>query len=745
MRLVLTALLALCAPAALADSAPADVAAAVLVIDGRADESAWQQAQVLRNFQRTQPYTLDAATVVTEARLLSTPQGIAFAFRCEQPADVPRIKPYTPRDRIRNADRVNVMIDFDADGKTAYNFTVSLSDSIEDAIITSENQFSTDWDADWQHAVQEDAAGWSVEILLPWTIATMRGSDTPTREVAVYVDRVAASRNERSALPPVFYGNAVFVSGFQRMTIPQYRAQILDIFPYVSALYDIKNPGSEFRAGADLFWKPSGDFQLTATINPDFGQVESDELVVNFDAIETFYSDKRPFFTENQALFELRSQPDGVLLYTRRVGAASDDGSGLAADIDAALKLNGTAGALKYGTFLAQEAGEAGRSFGAARLMYMLDDSHVGALLTSVDRPALDRRADVMANDWRWQIRPGLRLEGQLLLSQIDQQGSSSNGSGGVLRLDMTPRDTLQHSAVLTHLDDKLDFNDAGYMPRNNFNRALWETVYKRNNLPADSAVAAVTWHAIGIYRANDDGDSLGAYGYLTRNDEYRDGGVLFHELRLDAAGYDDQITRGNGKVRRAPRQWYFVEYSSPRRGNWQYQLGAWTFQEGVSGRAFQIESQISYSFSDRLSLDGEINPRWSRDWLIWLEGDRLASYRRTQWDTALNLNWFPRARHELRAKLQWFAVDAHDARAWRIGPGGHLRPDGSAENFSVNNFGVQLRYRYEIAPQSELYLVYSRGGYERRDRRDDSADLFADALSLRDADQVLAKIRYRF
>jgi hypothetical protein len=720
-------------------------AQAALRIDGRIDEEQWREAQVFRDFKRTQPYTLDAASVVTEARLLSTPEGIAFAFRCEQPDSIARVKPFTPRDRIRNADRVNVMIDFDADGKTAYNFTVSLSDSIEDAIITDENQFSTDWDADWQHAVQEDADGWSAEILLPWTIAGMRGSDTPTRDVAVYVDRVIAQRSERSAVPTAFYGNPVFVSAFQRVTIPQYRAQILDFFPYVSALYDLKHPGSEFRAGADLFWKPSGDFQLTATVNPDFGQVESDELVVNFDAIETYYSDKRPFFTENQALFDVRSAPDGVLLYTRRVGAASDDGSGRAADITAALKLNGTAGNVKYGAFLAEEDDEAGRRFAAGRLLYTFGESNIGALVTSVDRPALDRQAEVLANDWRWQIAPSLRLEGQLLLSQIDQSGVTSKDSGGVLRLTATPSENLQHTAILTHLGDALDFNDAGYMPRNNFNRAYWESSYKRNDLPADGATASVTWRGIGMYRANDDGDRLNSYGYLTRNAEFRAGGAYFLELRVDSAGYDDQIARGNGKIWRGARQWLFSEYASARRGKWQYTLGAWVFQEGVKDHALQLESSISYSVSDRLSIDGEINPRWSRDWLIWLDGDRLASYRRTQWDTALNINWFPKARHELRAKLQWFAVDAHDATAYRIAARGRLTEDGRAEDFSVNNFGLQLRYRYELAPQSELYLVYSRGGYEQRDRRDESADLFVDALSLRDADQFLAKLRYRF
>ena len=66
------------------------------------------------------------------------------------------------------------------------------------------------------------------------------------------------------------------------------------------------------KFGADIQWKPSGSFQLTAALNPDFGQVEADELVVNFDAIEVLFSDKRPFFAENQALFDVRLETDAM-------------------------------------------------------------------------------------------------------------------------------------------------------------------------------------------------------------------------------------------------------------------------------------------------------------------------------------------------------------------------------------------------------------------------------------------------
>src|SRR5690606_11445931 len=110
-----------------------------------------------------------------------------------------------------------------------------------------------------------------------------------------------------------------------------------------------------YKVGGDVSWRPLPNLWVGATLNPDFGQVESDELVVNFTAIETAYTDKRPFFSENQGIFNLRTPANGQLIYTRRVGAATDDGRAGSADIDAAVKLTGTARSLTYGAFVAQE------------------------------------------------------------------------------------------------------------------------------------------------------------------------------------------------------------------------------------------------------------------------------------------------------------------------------------------------------------------------------------------------------
>ena len=57
---------------------------------------------------------------------------------------------------------------------------------------------------------------------------------------------------------------------------------------------------------------------LNATVNPDFGQVEADPSVLNLSAYETFYDEKRPFFSEGANFFQNRLQ----LFHSRRIGKA---------------------------------------------------------------------------------------------------------------------------------------------------------------------------------------------------------------------------------------------------------------------------------------------------------------------------------------------------------------------------------------------------------------------------------------
>ena len=77
----------------------------------------------------------------------------------------------------------------------------------------------------------------------------------------------------------------------------------------------------------------ASNLSLTATINPDFGQVEVDPAVVNLTQFETFFEERRPFFVEGAKVFANFGAsgassytsyffPEPTLFYSRRVGRA---------------------------------------------------------------------------------------------------------------------------------------------------------------------------------------------------------------------------------------------------------------------------------------------------------------------------------------------------------------------------------------------------------------------------------------
>jgi len=718
---------------------------AAITVDGKFDEPEWTQARTYGDFKITQPYRLTApeAGLGTQARLTSTPEGIAVAFTVQQAPAVQRIKPRLERDQLRNADRVAVNIDFDGDGRTAYAFTVCLSGTVQDGVLTNENQFNSDWDTDWSSAVTESEDGWQVEILIPWSVATMRGIDTPNRTVAVYFARVVGSTGERQAFPAVAQDRGGrFVSDFEPVVIPQYRTALLHYWPYATALHDFVGDRTRYKVGADVFWKPSPNFQLSATVNPDFGQIEADDLVINFDAVETFFSDKRPFFTENQSIFDLRTPDSGRLIHTRRIGASND--------INAALKLNGALGKLGYGLLAASEDDDSGRDFYAARLQFPLSEAlNIGWLGTDVERPGADRSAQVHAVDLRWKPGNKLIVSAQALASAIDQQGTRTSDNGAWVRTFWTPTDRWSFEVEATHFGERLNFNDLGYQRRPNLNELEVTADFNQRIADEGSRLRNIRWIAEVQARSNDQGDRLPTYLLLSNIYNFRSGNRLDLFAGPRTAGWDDRISRGNGLWRTSGRYAAEAEFTSTRYGDWTFSAALGLEPVGLSATpARRLGLTAGWYPSETFNAEFELAPEWTRDWLIWHEGTEFGRYTRRLDSAGVNLSWFPAARHELRLKSQWLAIRAQDGQRYQLQPTGAMQASGeSLPDFDISEFGLQLRYRYLLGPQSDLFLAYSRGGAseQERDGGIGTGELLDEAFRLRDSDQLLAKIRYRF
>ena len=718
-------------------------------IDGHIQPAEWSGARHITDFRQTQPLNGQPGTLRTEAWVLATPQGLAVAFRCDQPPEVPRTRQRVQRDFDDQVDRVNVMVDFNGDGRTGYDFVVSSTNGINDAVITNENQFNKDWDGSWQHAVSEDAAGWSVEILIPWYTAPMHAAKDGQRTLGIYLDRVTGSTGERDAWPVASFMRPRFLSEFERIEVPQYHQSLFAITPYASGLYDNVRGRSHFQQGADILWKPNGQFQLTAALNPDFGQVESDDLVVNFGATETYVSDKRPFFTENQGIFDFSLLDDNSqLVYTRRVGGPSDDGMG-AADIDAAVKLNGSVGTTSYGVLAADEGGAAGRFFGAARVTHDFGEQSLGMLLTRVDRPWLDREATVLGVDHHWQPTAQLTIATNVVASDILQSGTHARDSGGTVIADLEMGDGWRQQWLGMHFGDQLQVNDFGYLERNDFNYAHWEVRKRYASLPADSAYSSHDWHVRIDALDNDHGLRLRRQLRIRRTSTLRDGTTEDAQLNVNTAGWDDLLTRGHGALFLPPSLDLFYERISPRHGDWAFKLDAEVFTGGLGGNrqvAYDLQFVPTYFINDAFSVYA--GPSWQRipDWLVWQHDNLIGRFDQHTLQLDAGFDWAIDPRQELRVKLQAIGLDARLRGGYRVGANGRaVASDEPVDDFNVRNLGLQIRYRYELAPLSYLYVVYGRGGYAMDGLARRTGDVFGNSLALRDDEQLLVKLSYRF
>ncbi len=722
-----------------------------IIVDGNLSEAQWAQASIISEFSLTQPFNRTTPRLKTTVKLLSTPEGLAIGFICMQPDPATRSADRRARDAVPNSDAVTAIIDFDGNGSRAYEFTVSAGGTQTDGIWSGENILNTDWDGVWQSAVASTDEGWMAELLIPWSSVPMRKSNGQNRSIRLSFDRAVWNLGERYSYPAISPTQSRYLSDFAPLSIASYQQSALNIVPYASVQYDFVDHSAGGRSGADVTWRPNGEFALTATVRPDFGQVESDQLVVNFDAVEVAFSDKRPFFTENQAFFDVEDKNYNQLIYTRRVGAKNE--------LDGAIKLTGASHGIEYGAFAASESGLDGKDFFAARALRAGPVFSAGYLLTHVsDAFGLD--ALVQSTDFK--VRAGEHQSFDAILIATDQSAllnaalptadrQNTRDFGGTASWSYAGK-AFDFSSYLTHYGRNLNFNDFGYLATADFNSIDIASTWRPQTPRADGA--SVSYNLLYDANANDRGDRLSDQVFAYRQFNAGDGGFASTQLLWNGAGYDDLISRGNGLVRRPARLKLSHFYRSPQYGKWRVSGSIANLQEGLGGHAWNFVTTVNYQASTALAFDGNVQWRNSGDWLVWRGKDKTANgvipdlfarYQRTQFTSTFNANWIPSPKHELRLKLQSLLINAGNARAVRLGPGGvpYATNDVIAP-LQLRNLGVQLRYKYEFAPLRELYIVYARGGIElERDDPRSSVELFQDSFSLRDSDQFLVKLRW--
>jgi hypothetical protein len=309
-------------------------------IDGLLDEADWSRADVATDFMQSYPNVGEKPRDRTEVRVLYDDNSLYVGVRMFDSEPKLIAAQLARRDASGiYSDWLHLMVGTYFDHRTAYRFSVNPMGVKKDVLEYNDNNEDLNWDAVWDVATRVDSLGWTAEYRVPFSQLRFSTSEPVGGRVwDLQIMRDIARRNERDSWAPWTQQSPGFVSSFGQITnltgIPSPRR--LEILPYVSAGLtrapgDEANPfyrsnDTKLSGGADVkYGLPSG-LTLTATVNPDFGQVEVDPAVVNLTAFETFFPEKRPFFLEGSDIFAFgtvnrnNDYNSQQYFYSRRIG-----------------------------------------------------------------------------------------------------------------------------------------------------------------------------------------------------------------------------------------------------------------------------------------------------------------------------------------------------------------------------------------------------------------------------------------
>ena len=402
---------------ATARSAMASRATTAPVLDGKTDDPAWQNAQIIDQFVEYEPKKGAETRFKTEVRVTYDNKNLYVLARMYDPAPDSIVSLLSRRDVKTASDQVKLVIDSYHDRRTGYELAVNPAGVKRDYYVYDDTNEDETWDAVWNVATRIDSLGWVAEFSIPFS--QIRFNNTDEHTFGFMVVREVARTSERISWPLLDHEKQGFMSqlgdlgGIRELSTPRR----LEVMPYVVTRNETRPSGSSFNhpqsmsAGADLKYGLSSSLTLDATINPDFGQVEADPSVLNLSAFEQFFEERRPFFLEGAGIFSFRTACGDIdtqctgLFYSRRVGRSpqlaglyGDASSATNTTILTAAKVGGRLGrGLSVGFLDALTQREQGAqsatiepraNYAVARLQQSLFDGSgdVGTMITAVDR-----------------------------------------------------------------------------------------------------------------------------------------------------------------------------------------------------------------------------------------------------------------------------------------------------------------------------------------------------------------------
>ncbi len=446
-----------------------------IIVDGNIEKE-WAQADSVSDFVQFQPYPNSNPSRRTVAKVLTNDNSFYCLIKCyDDPNEIELGRGMLDD---RTGDVVSLMLDTFGDKRTAYKFAVSASGVKSDSRLLEDGRFRDySWDGIWFAASKVYPWGYAVEMEIPYKSIKYNDSLTVW---GIDFDRFIPRLSEDIYWCNYSENEGQRISKFGRLLLKNFRPKIhgvnLEIYPVGIARADYDNPRYDVKsnAGLDVFYNPSPRLTFQLTVNPDFAQVEADPYNFNISRYETYYEERRPFFTEGKETFEASGKQRNMgiyrpleLFYSRRIGKKLSDGSNV--PLITGAKVFGRINELEYGGFVAftgekeywangKKQKELSALFGSARIKKQFwKNSSVGVLFVGKRNSAntygvLDVDGAFRRSDWQ--------LAYQVVRSFNGSQGDFAFSAGFT-----QVKTSWINLGIVRYIGEDFDVEEIGFVP----------------------------------------------------------------------------------------------------------------------------------------------------------------------------------------------------------------------------------------------------------------------------------------
>ena len=680
-------------------------------VDGALEEPFYQRTRAITEFIQSIPDAGEAPSELTEVWLGFDDENIYVGARVwdsQGPDAVIADEMRRDSPQIRQNDNFGVFLDTFHDRRNAVAFYTNALGALTDYQIDNEGRPNRDWNPIWEVETEWFEGGWTVEMAIPFRSIRYR----PGQEQVwgIQMRRTVWRRNEWNHLTwlPLSVGR---LGGPSSSRVSQYGTLVgieapapsreIEAKPYgISGLRTDLATEPEIRdegyadAGLDVKWGVTENLVADFTFNTDFAQVEVDEQQVNLTRFSLFFPEKREFFLESRGIFAFGAQGGGPgpggrgggggggggrggevpsLFYSRRIGLHG----GEAVPIIGGGRLTGKIGSFGVGmvniqTDEAESVDAESTNFTVLRLARdIFERSSVGVMYGNRSKSTVSD-----GSNQAWGLDATLAFDDETTLQGYYSETDTESLTG----LDASYRGAFRYDAdewglQLAHLVVGDDFNpEIGFVRRKGFRQSSVSARFSPRT-ESISRIRQITFQPNlgyfenertgfvesreigGDFRVEFENSDQLSLGYM---DTYEN--LVAHELIsgavIDAGRYAFQDFRAN----------YFMGPLRP-----------------ISGRV---------SLRRGSYYDGEITS-------LGLSQGRISLGTQLSFEPSVSLNWIdlPQGyfgRHVLLTR----ATYTLSPRAFFSGL---VQYNAGSDTFSTN-----LRLRWEWAPGSELFLVYT-------------------------------------